>query len=178
MQRAVFFDRDGVVNKRLVDDYVKSWSEFEFLPEVFPLLAQVKAWGYLAIVVSNQRGIARGLMGEKDLKALHAKMQRELEARGEPPFDDIFYCPHDTADDCECRKPKPGMILDAAEKWDIDLSESWLIGDSESDVLAGNAAGCRTILIGDQEETEAEFQAEATADVQDIISRFQTPWQI
>jgi len=178
MQRAVFFDRDGVVNKRLTDDYVKSWGEFEFLPDIYMTLSQVKEWGYLAIIVSNQRGIARGLMTEKDLQAIHTKMQKELKAKINVEFDDIYHCPHDNDTDCDCRKPKPGMILQAAEKWDIDLSESWLIGDSESDVLAGNAAGCRTILIGDQETTEAEFQAEALADTKEIISRFQAPWQL
>lgn len=148
-RRAVFFDRDGVVNRRRVDDYVKRWEEFEFLPEIFAILPRVHRADWLAILVTNQRGVARGLMSEAMLGEIHATMQRELERGGAAGFDAIYYCPHDRDTGCDCRKPLPGMLLDAARDHSIDLADSWMIGDSESDIEAGRAAGCRTILIDD-----------------------------
>jgi D-glycero-D-manno-heptose 1,7-bisphosphate phosphatase len=148
-RRAIFFDRDGIVNRRRIDDYVKEWSEFEFLPEIFAVLPRVRKAGYLAILVTNQRGIARGLMSEKSLATIHDAMQRELERRGGAGFDAIYHCPHERDAGCSCRKPLPGMLVDASREHAIDLASSWMIGDSESDIMAGRSAGCRTILVGD-----------------------------
>lgn len=144
-RRALFFDRDGVVNRRRVDDYVKRWEEFELLDGVADVLRQARAAGFVAILVTNQRGIARGLMTEEDLAAIHEGMQRELAGAG--GFDAIYYCPHERDAGCSCRKPLPGMLFEAASEHDLDLASSWMIGDSESDVAAGRAAGCRTVLI-------------------------------
>jgi D-glycero-D-manno-heptose 1,7-bisphosphate phosphatase len=149
LRRAVFFDRDGVVNRRRVDDYVKAWEEFEFLPEIFSVLPEARAHGYLAVLVTNQRGVARGLMSEESLARIHEAMQSELERASGATFDAIYFCPHERDAGCNCRKPLPGMLLDAARDLAIDLARSWMIGDSESDIAAGRAAGCRTILIGD-----------------------------
>lgn len=148
MNKAVFLDRDGVINRKLENDYVKKWDEFCFLPGVFEAIKAIKEKGYLVIVATNQRGIAKGLMTEEDLEEIHRRMQKELKKHG-AQVDDIFYCPHDISDNCNCRKPKPGMLIQAQKKWDIDFSSSFIIGDSESDIEAGRRVGCRGILTTD-----------------------------
>ena len=145
MNKAVFLDRDGVINRKLENDYVKSWDEFQFLPGVIEAIKAINERGYLVIVVTNQRGIAKGLMAEKDLEEIHRIMIEELKKHG-AHIDDIFYCPHDTSDNCNCRKPKPGMLIQAQRKWDIDFAQSYIIGDSSSDIEAGQQVGCRGIL--------------------------------
>lgn len=151
MKRAVFLDRDGVINKRIVDDYVKIWDEFQFLPCVFEAIKTINEKGYLAIVVTNQRGIARGLMTEDALKEIHQRMLQEIQEHG-AHIDDVFYCPHNIDDNCDCRKPKPGMLIKAKEKWDIDFAKSYIIGDSQSDIEAGQRVGCRGILTTELEK--------------------------
>ena len=145
MNKAVFLDRDGVINQKLENDYVKSWKEFHFLPGVMEAIRAINDKGYLVIVVTNQRGIARGLMTEEDLQEIHRKMYKELQKHG-AHIDDIFYCPHDILENCTCRKPKPGMLIEAQRKWSIDLTKSYIIGDSQSDIEAGQKVGCRGIL--------------------------------
>ena len=155
MNRAVFLDRDGVINRKLENDYVKSWNEFQFLPGVIEAIKAINERGYLVIVVTNQRGIAKGLMTEKDLEEIHRRILKELKkhvedpVRGSAHIDDIFYCPHDISDNCNCRKPKPGMLIQAQKKWDIDFAQSYIIGDSNSDIEAGQRVGCRGILTTD-----------------------------
>ena len=149
MNKAVFLDRDGVINQKAPEhDYIKSWDEFHFLPGVKEAIRRIHQKGYLVIVVTNQRGIARGLMTEKDLKEIHRKMCEELQKQG-ASIDDIFYCPHDIKDNCTCRKPQPGMLIQAQNKWDIDFAKSCIIGDSDSDIEAGQRVGCRGILTTD-----------------------------
>ena len=147
-RQGIFLDRDGVVNRRLIGDYVKRWEEFVFLPEVFHILPRIHEAGYLALLVTNQRGIARGLMSEADLAEIHRQMQEELLRRSGHQFDGIYYCPHDRDEGCDCRKPKGGMIIRGGEEFELDLERSWMIGDAESDVKAGIAAGCCTARIG------------------------------
>lgn len=146
-KKVVFLDRDGVINKQMpAHDYVKKWEDFKFLPNVIPALQLFKKHGYDLFLVTNQRGIARGLMAEADLKNIHKRMEKELKEHG-VKLSDIYYCPHDKRDDCECRKPKPGMLFAAARKHHLDLTKAFVVGDSKSDVTAGEAAGCKTILI-------------------------------
>lgn len=153
---AHFFDRDGVVNRRIVDGYVRSLEEFEMLPGVDVALMQTRALGRLSILVTNQRGIARGLMSISDLEQIHRVMQAELIARIGFGFDGIYYCPHGTDDACSCRKPQPGMLIDAATDHHVDLRSSWMIGDSPSDIEAGRRAGCRTVRIDPRGESEGK----------------------
>lgn len=168
---ALFLDRDGVINKRRVADYVKRTEEFEFLPDIFEVLPLIHAAGYLAIVITNQRGIGRELMSESDLETIHRMMQEQLQERTGHTFDAIYYCPHDHTDACSCRKPLPGMILQAAEELGIDTAGSWMIGDSESDIEAGIAAGCRTVRIDTPEgNTRAEFSSESLAGAWHLIA--------
>ena len=136
-RRCVFLDRDGVINVKLEGLYVRSWAEFEFFPAIFDWVRLFNALDYLVIVVTNQRGVALGRMTEGDVAAIHSTMVEELSARG-ARIDDVFVCVHH-AGVCDCRKPKPGMVYEARDKWNIDLAQSVLIGDSDSDAeLAAN----------------------------------------
>jgi len=145
-QRAIFFDRDGVVNARIVGGYVRNWDEFELLPEVAEVLREVKQRGYLAIIITNQRGVGTGVMSEADLHAVHNAMQLLMKKESGVAFDDIVFCT-DMDDTPGRRKPSPAMLLEAAEKWDIDLPNSWMIGDSMSDIEAGSRAGTKTAYL-------------------------------
>jgi len=142
----VFVDRDGVINRRLPGDYVRAWDQFRFLPGARAGLRLLREAGYLLVVITNQRGIGRGLMSEADLDLLHRRMQTEL-VRAGAGVDAILHCPHDLSANCGCRKPKPGMVSRALERFPIDTARSWVVGDSLSDLEAGRAAGIRGILV-------------------------------
>ena len=143
---AIFFDRDGVINTRILGGYVRHWNEFKLMDGVAETLAEIKRRGYLAIIITNQRGVGMGLMSEMDLQNVHEEMQRAIEVRAGVRFDDIFYCT-DTDDSSTRRKPSPAMLLEAAEKWNIDIENSWMIGDSTSDIEAGARAGTKTAYL-------------------------------
>ncbi len=169
---AVFLDRDGIVNRRLVGDYVRSIDQFEFLPEIFAVLPEIRRSGRLAVLVTNQRGIARGLMSEHRLEEIHAWMQQQLRERTGCEFDAIYYCPHHRDAGCDCRKPRPGMLLQAIREHHIDPASSWMVGDSESDVQAGAAAGCPTILVAPEgTSTSATLRVASLLDALDPIRR-------
>jgi len=145
MRRAVFFDRDGVLNQAVVrGGQVRAplaLEEFVVLPGAAEAVAQVREAGFLAIVVTNQPEIARGQLSWDTLTAMHRHLC------GIVPVDAVYICPHDSIDGCDCHKPQPGLLLEAANDWDLDLSASFLIGDRWRDVGAGRAAGCYTVLI-------------------------------
>ncbi len=154
-QRAVFLDRDGTLNKYV--GFLKRPEQLELLDGAAEAVRRINRSGFLAIVVTNQPVIARGEVSWAELREIHNKLETLLGREG-AYLDDIFICPHhpdkgfpgERAEyklDCGCRKPKPGLLLQAAEKYNIDLSQSWMIGDSESDVRAGEAAGCRTVRL-------------------------------
>ena len=148
MRRCLFLDRDGVINAAPpAGEYIERWEDFRLLPEVVSWIRLFKAAGYLAIVVTNQRGIALGRHTEADLLALHEKMRAELAAHG-AELDDVFYCPH-AEGACNCRKPLPGMVLEAQQKWDIDLSASLLVGDGERDRLLAERCDIPFVLVRD-----------------------------
>ena len=146
MNKVIFLDRDGTINKKIENGYVTRPYEFEFLPGAIESLKLLAANGFEIIIITNQRGIARGIFTEDDLLDVHTHMQRELGEHG-IPIKAVYYCPHDEGDGCSCRKPKPGMLLRAAGERAINLPDAVMIGDHESDVLAAEAAGCRGILI-------------------------------
>ena len=151
MNKAVFLDRDGIINRRPAEhDYVKSWEEFVFLPGVPEVIRELRERGFLIVVVTNQRGVARGLISIADLEEVHRRMKERLRKEN-AVIDSIYFCPHTDEDRCDCRKPKPGLLLKAEEDLDIDLSRSYLIGDSPVDIEAGKNAGCRTILVVEEE---------------------------
>lgn len=143
----VFLDRDGVINRRIEGGYVTTWDEFEFLPGALEALRQLTRHGYRIVVVTNQRGIARGRLTETELAAIHDRMLERVGATG-GAIAGVYYCPHDVGE-CSCRKPSPGLFLEAkADFVDIDFSDSTVIGDSPSDIDAGVSLGCATIFIG------------------------------
>jgi len=159
MKKCVFLDRDGIINVRIVDGYVESWDGFTLLPEFPELLRRVHELGYVAVVITNQRGIARGIMTRESVDQIHANLRTMLEEDYGLQLLDVMCCPHEK-DTCTCRKPQPKMILDAAARHGINLATSWMIGDTESDVEAGRRAGCRTILVSDEPgETVATARA-------------------
>ncbi len=142
---AVFFDRDGIVNQSPGPGYVERPEDFQLLPEFVAALRVVQARGWRAVIITNQRGVALGRMTHADVARIHARLARELAAAG-LALPAIYYCPHDR-DQCACRKPQPGMLLQAARELDLDLAGSWMVGDNETDVEAGRRAGCRTVLV-------------------------------
>jgi D-glycero-D-manno-heptose 1,7-bisphosphate phosphatase len=146
LQPAIFFDRDGVVNERIVGGYVRNWNEFVMLPEFGKVLQQIKQRGYLAVIITNQRGVGIGVMSEENLVEIHGQLQSLLIEKFGVQFDDIFFCT-DASNDSLRRKPSPTMLLEAAAKWDIDLKKSWMVGDSKSDIEAGAAAGTKTAFV-------------------------------
>jgi D-glycero-D-manno-heptose 1,7-bisphosphate phosphatase len=144
-QRAVFLDRDGVLNRVFLRDGVShppsDEKQFELLPGVVDAVRHLHATGFRLVVVTNQPDVARGIQTRAVVEAMHARLRREL------PMLDVLTCFHDDSDNCPCRKPKPGMLLEAARRWRLDLERSFLVGDRWRDVLAGLAAGCRAILV-------------------------------
>ena len=143
--RAVLLDRDGVVNQAVVRDgkpYPPAdVTKLELVPDAAEALARLKKLGFLLIVVTNQPEVARGRQCRSEVDAIHEALRASL------PIDDFFACYHDDADRCECRKPKPGLILQARDRYELDLQRSFLIGDRWRDIDAGARAGCTTILI-------------------------------
>lgn len=148
MNRAAFLDRDGVINRKAREgEYVTRWEEMQILPGVAEAISLLNRAGFRVIVVSNQRCIAKGLITTAELETLHEKMCGVLASDG-ATIDAIYYCPHEKQPACRCRKPEPGMLLNAARDHAIDLGASWMIGDSVADVEAGRRAGCKTALLG------------------------------
>ena len=154
-QKAIFLDRDGTINK--FAGFLRKIDEFELIPGVTDAVKKINASGYLAIVVTNQPVIARGEVTWDELKEIHNKMETLLGCEG-AYLDGIYFCPHhphsgyigevsELKIDCDCRKPKPGMLFKAADDFNIDLSASWMVGDSRDDVEAGISAGCMTALL-------------------------------
>jgi D-glycero-D-manno-heptose 1,7-bisphosphate phosphatase len=144
-QPAIFLDRDGVINRNR-PDHVKAWDEFEFLPGVLEALARLAGVGLPVLVISNQGAIGRGLTTYAAVDEINRRMAAEIRAAG-GRIDDALYCPHCPEDGCACRKPRPGLLLQAAERWDLDLAASVLVGDAEADILAAQRAGCRPLLV-------------------------------
>jgi D-glycero-D-manno-heptose 1,7-bisphosphate phosphatase len=152
MRRAVFLDRDGVINRKAAaGKYVTRWEEMQILPGVATAIGRLNRAAFLVIVVSNQRCVAKGLITPAELDALHERLREKL-AREGASIDAIYYCPHERYPLCGCRKPAPGMLFGAARAHGVDLSRSWMIGDSEADVAAGRNAGSKTALLGTRPE--------------------------
>lgn len=146
-RKIVFIDRDGVINKKAPKaDYVKSWKEFTFLPGAIEGLALLSRRGYEIYIISNQAGIARGVMTIQDLHDIHGRMLKELEKHN-VKIAGIYFCPHGWGDDCDCRKPKPGMLFQAANEHHFDATKALMIGDDVRDVEAAEAAGSRSVLM-------------------------------
>jgi len=145
MNRAVFLDRDGVINQNR-DDYVKRWGEFVFLPGALEALRQLVRTQLLIIVVTNQSAINRGLVSMENVQEICHRMAEEIENNG-GHVDAVFICPHRPDERCKCRKPEPGLLLEAADRFQLDLQQCYLIGDALSDVEAGLKVGCKVVMV-------------------------------
>lgn len=179
-QKAIFLDRDGTINKYV--GFLRKIEDFELLPDVAEAIKRINSFGYLAIVVTNQPVIARGEVTVPELDLIHNMMETELGKQG-AYIDALYYCPHHPDKgyegevealkfDCDCRKPKPGLILRAAQDFNIRLEDSWMIGDGKNDVRAGKAAGCKTVLIGSSEDYGQSITAEnLLAAVEEILGK-------
>jgi D-glycero-D-manno-heptose 1,7-bisphosphate phosphatase len=143
--RAIFLDRDGVICENR-SDHVKSWPEFRFLPGAKRSIAALSRLGLPIIVITNQAVIGRKMATVSTIEDIHQRMVAELAAHG-GRIDRVIYCPHRPEDKCDCRKPKPGMLLQAAQEMDIDLSHSYMIGDAATDLIAAQEVGCKTFLV-------------------------------
>lgn len=175
-QQAIFLDRDGTINKYV--GFLTDIEKFELLSRVTDAIKLINSKGYLAIVVTNQPVIARGEVTVDELDEIHNKMETLLGREG-AYIDAIYYCPHhpdsgfdgeikELKFDCECRKPKPGMIFKAKHDFNIDLSKSWMIGDSKSDILCGNSASCHTAYIGN-DDIDSDIKAKDLFDAVEKI---------
>jgi D-glycero-D-manno-heptose 1,7-bisphosphate phosphatase len=173
MSRAVFLDRDGVINRALAREgkpYPSaSLGEFEIFPEVPEACRRLKQAGYLLVVATNQPDVGRGTLKQEAVEEIHAEMCRQL------PLDrvEVCYHPGKGLSDCNCRKPKPGMLLRAAHELHIDLAQSWMVGDRWRDVDCGHAAGCRVIFIdrgyAEELKQQPDFRAKNLLEAAEII---------
>ncbi len=147
MKKALFLDRDGVIN--IDHGYVSRVEDFEFVPGILALIRRAQERGYLPIVVTNQSGIGRGYYGEEDFERLTRYMIEEMRRHGIGiGREQIFHCPHAPEEGCDCRKPMPGMFLAAKERFGIDMENSLMVGDKPSDIEAAKAAGVgRAVLV-------------------------------
>ena len=182
-QKAVFLDRDGTINKFV--GFLRDIEQFELLDGAAEAIRKINASGYLCIVVTNQPVIARGELSFGQLNEIHNKMEAELGLAG-AYIDGLYFCPHhpqkgfegevpELKIDCDCRKPKPGMLLRAAEEFNIDLKKSYMVGDSESDIKAGLAAGCRSILVSGEgaDSKSSDFgQTDTVASIAEFAEKY------
>ena len=172
MAKMVILDRDGVVNQETDDDVttVEGWAP---IPGSIEAISRLKKAGYLVTIASNHSGIARGLYTEKELLAMHDKMQNMLTTRG-ASIDGIFYCPHGPEANCICRKPKPGLLFQIAQQFKIDLSQTPLVGDNITDIQAAKMANAQPVLVrtGKGEYVMQNFPEALDVPVYDDLAHF------
>ena len=170
--KTIFLDRDGVVNKEV--RYLYKLSDFEFIDGIFDACLYLQKLGYEIVIVTNQSGITRGYYNENDYQKLTEWMLGQFNDNGINILD-TFYCPHGPESPCECRKPKPGMLIEAKHKYNISMKDSWMIGDSESDIKAANAAGIsKTILVRsghrvDESNSNSKFIIDSIKQSKEVI---------
>jgi D-glycero-D-manno-heptose 1,7-bisphosphate phosphatase len=160
---AILLDRDGVINRRISGGYVTQWSEFRLIEEIAPALVELSALGLPVLIVSNQAGVGKGLITMHSLTEITNHLVSDLRDLG-ARIDALYYCPHRPEDACVCRKPRAGLLQQAAQDWRIDLHRSVLVGDSPSDVEAARAVRCRTVLLAPPIDREGSDTAPPEAD--------------
>ncbi len=147
MEKIIFLDRDGVISIFTPNDFIKKWEEFKFLPDAIEGLKILTDAGYKIVIISNQSGVGKKIFTEEDLNEITENMKKILFTNGIEIYR-VYYCTHTEKDNCNCRKPKPGLFLKAREEiGNIDFSKTFFIGDSEKDVIAGKTVGTKTILV-------------------------------
>jgi D-glycero-D-manno-heptose 1,7-bisphosphate phosphatase len=170
--KVVFLDRDGVINKEV--GYLHKIEDFEFIDGVFDACLDFQSSGYKIIIVTNQSGIERGYYTKEDFHVVTDWMLKQFKYH-EIEVLDVFYCPHGPESGCDCRKPKPGMFIQANDKYHIDMSNSWMIGDKEADIQAANSAGIsNTVLVKsghdiDEKNSKAKFIFDSIKQVTTIL---------
>ncbi len=179
-RRAIFLDRDGVINANR-PDHVKGWDEFVFLSRALDALRKMAASDFLVIVTTNQSAVHRGLIDVATMREIHARMTRSIERAG-GRIDAIYYCPHLPEENCDCRKPRPGLYLQAAKSWDIDLARSYVVGDALVDMQAAHAIGSTPILVltGRGQEQQKKSSADVRWGYQvvdDLMHAVEWVWQ-
>jgi len=170
--KTIFLDRDGVINHEV--GYLHKIEDFKFIEGVFDSCLYFQSIGYQIIIVTNQSGIDRGYYGESDFHIVNNWMLKQFKNQGIEILD-VFYCPHGPESNCDCRKPKPGMFNQARDKHNIDMGDSWMIGDKEADITAANAAGIEnTVLVKsghaiDERNSNAKFILDSINQVKTAI---------
>jgi len=149
VSKFVLLDRDGVINHRVVDGYVTLWSQFVFLPGALDALRLLEQENHAVLIISNQAGVGKGLVAARELEEITRRFVQKVEEYG-GRIHGVYYCPHRQEDNCGCRKPKPGLLLQAQKEHQFDFADTFLVGDSETDLLAAKNVGCPTILISDR----------------------------
>ncbi len=147
-QRFILLDRDGVINQRMKEGYVTCWEEFTFLPGALEALHLLTRNGYCILVISNQAGIAKGLMTAAQLDEITRRFRAEVEQQG-GYIKKVYYCMHRSEDNCSCRKPKSGLLLQAQQEHGFSFPDTFMIGDSNTDLQAAQTVGCPALLVGD-----------------------------
>jgi D-glycero-D-manno-heptose 1,7-bisphosphate phosphatase len=160
------------VNQAPGAGYVERWADFVLLPEFVDVLRVLKSKGYEAVIVTNQKGVARGSVTMETVNEIHRNLRAVLKREHGLDLLDILCCPHGD-DECQCRKPKPGMLLEAARRHDLDLRASWMIGDQGKDIEAGRAAGCRTILVSGNadENIRADYRVRDMVELKLLVEK-------
>ncbi len=172
LRRSAFLDRDGVINiSPARGDYIRTWEEFHLIPEAVEWIRLFRALDLLVIVVTNQRGVSRGLIDPAELERIHANMQSELAQMG-ARVDDVFCCPHEE-NTCDCRKPRPGLVWQAASRWNIDVRRSILLGDSARDRQLAENCGMHFVEV-----REGRVMGQLRGKVADRTIRTATDWSI
>jgi len=171
--KTIFLDRDGVINHEV--GYLHKIEDFKFIEGVFDSCLYFQSIGYQIIIVTNQSGIDRGYYGESDFHIVNNWMLKQFKNQGIEILD-VFYCPHGPESNCDCRKPKPGMFNQARDKHNIDMGDSWMIGDKEADITAANAAGIEnTVLVKsghaiDERNSNAKFILDSIKQSKKVIT--------
>lgn len=167
---SLLLDRDGVINKRLIDDYVKNWNQFEFLPDVLGTISKLsKFFGHI-FVFTNQQGIGKGLMTEKELIIIHNKMIQEINLYG-GKIDSVYYCPHLKSADCHCRKPSDFLLQKAKNEYkDLNFSKSIMVGDMPSDIEFGDKVDAYTVMLGNEDFSKADYNIKSFKEIMNLIS--------
>ena len=157
LNKAIFLDRDGVLNYDR-DDYVKSVKELKIKPNILSPIKRLKENGYILVVITNQSAINKGLTTHENVKNIHTTIQNFLK-ENRTYIDEFFYCPHRTDEDCNCRKPKTGLLQKAISQFNIDIQSSWLIGDRDTDIQTANFIGCKAMKL------DSEFDLNGAVDL-------------
>jgi D-glycero-D-manno-heptose 1,7-bisphosphate phosphatase len=145
LKKVVFLDRDGVINEDS-PDYIKSWDEFTFIPRSLEAIRELTSHGFAVFVITNQSIIGRHMVTLEELLRIHERMKESITA-ADGSIQDIFFCPHTPDDDCDCRKPKPGLIHQARKKYQLDVRHATMVGDNAKDILCAKDAGCRYAIL-------------------------------